>query len=108
MESVAHLLSSLWPVSSRLTEYWTVGQLLYLSRTVAAKTAPSLRTRRRLLAAEEKEEGAGRPKRRRSRGRPCSVPASRPSIPEGADERMDSGKRKEGDPGFLKTRFAPT
>jgi hypothetical protein len=87
-----------------LTEYWDcIGQLLYLSQTVAAGLygAWIYVPRRRLLAAEEKKKKKeeGRPKRRRSRGRSCCLCAytSHPSNPEGADERMDSAKRKEGE-----------
>jgi hypothetical protein len=86
-----------------LTEYWDcIGQLLYLSQTVAVELYgawiyPGDVCLRRRRKKKEKEEG--RPKRRRSRGRSCCLCAytSHPSNPEGADERMDSAKRKEGE-----------
>lgn len=107
--AMSHGISRPSPYSScpsMLTEYWDcIGQLLYLSQTVAvglygAWIYPGDVCLRRRRKKKEKEKEEGRPKRRRSRGRSCCLCAytSHPSNPEGADdERMDSAKRKEGE-----------
>lgn len=86
-------------------------QLLYLSQTVAAKANGAYRngTHWRATSSGGRRRWcrrAGRPKRRRSRGRwlvLCSVCASQPSVDSGGNG-WEWNRRKTG---VLKTRFAP-